>query len=1189
MRYVFGECTLDTQRAELARTGRVYRLRRKVFQVLVYLLAHADRVVSKQELCEQVWPQQFISDAALESVIKAVRQAIGDSGRSQRLLQTVYGQGYRCVAAVTTEDQRLPDCPAMLALARTSTDGSPEMDALATTGSQGCDAPVSTGEWKLVTVLCCALAAPPPGAALALETHYRQLSVLYVWAREAVQRYGGTLQPVAGDQIIAIFGAPLAQEEHAQRAVLAALELQRRVHEAGSALSAQPGPRLAVRLGLHTGQVAVGLFEATPGGAGAVVGDPLTRASALQAQAAPGTIQCSRATARLVSQVVQVAMVEPVPMAGASPLDAVYTILGRRAPGRLLGLQRARVLTPFIGRTRELATLHDLVAQVEAGRGQVVGIIGEPGIGKTRLCAEFIRSHLPQSWCMLDTRAVSYDQAIPYGPVMNLLKEYFQLNERDPAAAIRDQVTAQLLSLDAALTPLVPAILTLLDVPVTDPQWQAFDPPQRRQQTFQAIKQLVLRASQAHPLLVVLENLHWLDTETQACLDTLVESLPTARLLLLVTYRPDYQHGWGNKTYYTQLRLDPLSCPQAHALLDALLGDAAGLQLLKQQVIALTQGNPFFLEESVQTLIETRGVDGAHGGYRLGTPLPMLRVPATVQAVLAARLDRLPPEEKRLVQVAAVIGMEVPIALLQALTELSEEALRRSLAHLQAVEFLYETSFFPASAYTFKHALTHEVAYSSLLLERRRALQAQIVEALEALAGDQMVEQVERLAHHARQGEVWDKAVRYGRQAGEKALTRSAYREAVAAFEQVLEALQHLPESRVTLEQAIDVRMALGHALWLLGDYQRRFASLCQAETLATALDDARRLALISITLVHHGWLTGDTEQAIAYGQRALALAATLDDRQLQCAAHLPLGRTYFDMSDYRQAIASCRQVVTFFTEDRLPGQAHQWITTAVLSRVWLGLCLAEQGAFAEGLGHATAALHLAETADHPYGRICASFGVGGVYLTQGEVDNAIDALEHSLELYQRWESPLVFPWIAAQLGYAYVLAGRVTAGLPLLEQAVQQVTALRSSSHPRWVAWLSEAYCCAGRWEEASHMAERTDELSRRHQGRGHQAYALWLRGEMTAQHTSPEADQAATHYRQALVLAEALGMRPLQAHCHRGLGTLYATTGQAEQARAALSTAMALYRAIDMTFWIPQTEAALAQVRACSNAMAG
>jgi tetratricopeptide (TPR) repeat protein len=365
----------------------------------------------------------------------------------------------------------------------------------------------------------------------------------------------------------------------------------------------------------------------------------------------------------------------------------------------------------------------------------------------------------------------------------------------------------------------------------------------------------------------------------------------------------------------------------------------------------------------------------------------MVPVPVTVQAVLANRIDRLPPEEKRLVQIAAVIGMEVPLALLQALTELSAEALRRSLAHLQAVEFLYETSFVPASAYTFKHALTHEVAYGSLLQEQRRILHARIVEALEAPAGDQMVEQVERLAHHAQQGEVWDKAVRYGRQAGAKALTRSAYREAVAAFEQALEVLQHLPESRATLEQAIDVRVALGNALWPLGDYQRRFAYLCQAETLATAIDDAHRLSRISITMVHHCWLLGDAEQAIAYGQQALALAATLGDRRLQCAAHLPLGRTYFDMSEYRQAIASCRQVVTFFAEDRLPGQAHQWVTTAVLPRVWLGLCLAEQGEFAEGLCHTTAALHLADTADHPYGRICAYFGVGGVYLTQGDVD----------------------------------------------------------------------------------------------------------------------------------------------------------------------------------------------------------
>ena len=298
------------------------------------------------------------------------------------------------------------------------------------------------------------------------------------------------------------------------------------------------------------------------------------------------------------------------------------------------------------------------------------------------------------------------------------------------------------------------------------------------------------------PLLLVFEDLHWIDAETQALLDSLVESLPTARLLLLVNYRPEYQHGWGSKTYYTQLRLDPLPPASADELLQALLGDDPSLAPLKQLLIARTEGNPFFLEESVRTLVETGVLVGRAGRLSPGTaPRPTMQVPATVQAVLAARIDRLPPEEKRLLQTAAVIGTEVPLPLLQAIAELPEEALHRGLAHLQAAEFLYETRLFPEREYTFKHALTHEVAYGSLLQERRRALHARIVEALEALAGDRVAEQVERLAHHALRGEVWDKALAYCRQAGEKAMARSAYREAVGYFEQALSALPHLPET----------------------------------------------------------------------------------------------------------------------------------------------------------------------------------------------------------------------------------------------------------------------------------------------------------------------------------------------------------------------------------------------------------
>jgi predicted ATPase len=279
-----------------------------------------------------------------------------------------------------------------------------------------------------------------------------------------------------------------------------------------------------------------------------------------------------------------------------------------------------------------------------------------------------------------------------------------------------------------------------------------------------------------------------------------------------VNYRPEYQHGWGSKTYYTQLRLDPLPPASADELLQALLGDDPSLAPLTPLLIARTEGNPFFLEESVQTLVETGVLVGERGAYHLVMPLDSLHVPATVQAVLAARIDRLPPEEKRLLQTATVIGTDVPLPLLQAIAERPEAALHGGLAHLQAAEFLYETRLFPEHEYTFKHALTHEVAYGSLLLERRRALHARIVEALEALAGERLVEQVERLAHHALRGEVWDKALAYGREAGEKAMARSAYHEAVGSFEQALSALPHLPEQHDTIEQAIDLRLALGSA-----------------------------------------------------------------------------------------------------------------------------------------------------------------------------------------------------------------------------------------------------------------------------------------------------------------------------------------------------------------------------------------
>jgi tetratricopeptide (TPR) repeat protein len=608
-----------------------------------------------------------------------------------------------------------------------------------------------------------------------------------------------------------------------------------------------------------------------------------------------------------------------------------------------------------------------------------------------------------------------------------------------------------------------------------------------------------------------------------------------------------------------------------------LLGDAPSLASLKPLLIARTEGNPFFLEESVRTLVETGVLVGEPGAYRLARPLEGLQVPATVHAVLAARIDRLPPEEKRLLQTAAVVGTDVPFALLRAIADLSEAALHRGLAHLQAAEFLYETRLFPEPEYTFKHALTHEVAYGSLLLERRRGLHARLVEALEALAPERTAEQVERLAHHALRGEVWDKAVTYCQRAGARAWDRAAPREAVAYFDQALQALTHLPESDDTRVLAIELRLAFGGTLSQLGEHGRRLALLGEAEALARTLDDRARLGWVLNGMGNVLRIMGDPDSAIAASQQALDLAVELGESVLQVQASHYLGRAYYVIGDFSRAAELLRWSLE--AADRESGTSStEW---RLQSRAWLARTLGDLGAFAEGRRHGEEALRLATLEGRGLTPITAHGCLGLLYLTQGGLEQAIRVLDQGLDLCRASGNRTWLRPIAAGLGAASALQGRRAEGRTLLEEAISesihtgglQGNALR-------VAWLSEVCRLAGRGEEARQHARQALDLARQLKDRGDEAHALHQLGAVHAHANPPDTAQAEAHYQQARALAEELGMRPLVAHCHLGLGTLYATTGQRQQARAALSAAIDLYRAMDMTLWLPQAEAALVQV---------
>ncbi|MFZ1061478.1 MAG: alpha/beta fold hydrolase [Candidatus Rokuibacteriota bacterium] len=649
---------------------------------------------------------------------------------------------------------------------------------------------------------------------------------------EAVHRYEGTVNQVMGDGIMALFGAPVAHEDHAVRACYAALRMQESVTRYGDDVQREHGVPVQIRVGLNSGEVVVRSIGSDLHVDYTAVGQTTHLAARMEQMAKPGSILLTADTLRLAEDYVRVNPLGPVPVKGLPTPTQVYELIGAGPARSRLQAASARGLSRFVGRDTELEQLRRALEQAREGRGQVVAVVGEAGVGKSRLFFEFTRSHRTQGWLVLESSSVSYGAATSYLPVIDLMKGYFQIENRDTTQRVREKVAGKVLTLDEKLKDAIPPILSLLEALADNDPFRSLDPPQRRGRTLDALKQLLFRESQRQPLLLVFEDLHWVDPESRAVLDALVESLPTSRVLLLTNYRPEYEDRWASKTYYTRLRVDPLAPESADELLDALLGDAPSLDLLKTLIKERTGGNPFFLEETVRTLVETGALGGQQGAYRLEHDLDALQVPATVQALLGARIDRLRAEEKRLLQSAAVIGMDVPLALLQEIAELVPDDLQRSLAHLQSAEFLYETRLFPDPEYTFKHALTHDVAYGSLLQERRRILHRRVGEAIEQRYADRLPEFFESLTIHFYRGEAWDKAARYDLAVAEKAKAKYAYPSAARFCRRALE----LAEKHEGLG---DERL---QALVLLGDLSSLMDNLAAAnknyeEALAATTD----------------------------------------------------------------------------------------------------------------------------------------------------------------------------------------------------------------------------------------------------------------------------------------------------------------------------------------------------------------
>jgi class 3 adenylate cyclase/tetratricopeptide (TPR) repeat protein len=732
---------------------------------------------------------------------------------------------------------------------------------------------------------------------------------------DAVHRYEGYVVQSTGDGIFALFGAPLAHEDHAQRALFSALRMQEDSRRYAERLREEKGLSLQVRVGVNTGEVVLRSVrkddlhaDYTP------IGHSTSLAARLESLATPGTTVVSEGTHRLTEGFFEFrplgrarvkGVVEPVP---------IYQVTGVGPLRTRLEVAAARGLVKFVGRRLELEQMERAAELARQGHGQIVSVVGEPGVGKSRLCHEFkLRSS--RGCLLLETFSASHGKAYPFLPLIDLLKGYFQIGAQDDERKRREKITGKALSLDRSLEDTLVYLFSLLGVSEVVSPLQQMDPQIRRRRTFEAVKRLLLRESLNRPLFLIIEDLHWLDSESQAWLDAFSESVATAPVLLLVNYRPEYGHGWGSRTYYTQLRLDALGKEEAEELVRALLGEGAGLERLSQLVLEKTEGNPFFVEELVQALVEEGTLAGERGNYRLTKSPSQLRISPTVQGILASRIDRLAGEEKDLLQTAAVVGKEFSQSLLRRVAERPEEDLYRLLSRLQAGEFIYEQPAFPEVEYTFKHALTQEVAYNSVLVARRRLLHERAARALEEMYGGRLDDHYNELAHHYSRSGDKPKAVEYLGLAGKQALQRSANEEAARQLSSALDLLRSLPPARARDQQELLLQTALGPALTALtswaapevGNVYARALDLCRG------IGETAQLFPALWGLAGFYLIRGELDTARELSERLLRLAESGNDPGMLVEAHFALGCGLMFSGEFAAALEHFDRAVSLY------------------------------------------------------------------------------------------------------------------------------------------------------------------------------------------------------------------------------------------------------------------------------------
>ncbi|MGD0661061.1 MAG: adenylate/guanylate cyclase domain-containing protein [Syntrophorhabdales bacterium] len=1023
------------------------------------------------------------------------------------------------------------------------------------------------GERKLVTVLFADVANfTSISEKLDPEEIHGIMDGCFKILMDEIHKYEGTINQFTGDGVMALFGAPLAHEDHAVRACYASLSIQHALARYGEKLKADCDIDFRMRIGLNSGPVVVGAIGDDLRMDYTAIGDTINLASRMESSAPAGAIYVSGHTHRLARDFFTFSSLDKVQVKGKEEPQEAYVLLSPTEVKTRIEASAASGLTPFVGRHKEMETLSEALGKARSGTGQVVGIVGEAGVGKSRIILE-MRHTFPE-YTYLEGRCLHYGGSMAYLPLLDILRSYFGIKEGEREFLVKKKIREKV-SLD------LPPLYELLSLTGDDEAYLALEPRQKRERIFEALRDLFVGESGKTPLVLIIEDLHWIDKTSEEFLDYLIGWLATTPILLILLYRPEYVHRWASKSSYTNIRVDQLALSTSAELVQSILSEGDIVPELRDLILTKAAGNPLFMEELTHTLLENGTIEKRENRYHLSRRPSEIQVPDTVQGIIAARMDRLDESLKRIMHVASVIGREFAFRILQSITEMKED-LKGHLLNLQGLEFIYEKRLFPELEYIFKHALTQEVAYNSLLLARRKEIHGRIGKAIEEIYPDRLEEFYEMLAYHYAKSEALDKAYHYLKLSGDKAVRSSANQEALQHYKDAIALLKGKPETTENKRELLNLILRLGVPMEYLVYPEDPVPLYEEGQRLCKEFDDKKGIAILSSFFALFYILKGDLVLAKKYQDDAYREAEEIEDVEILARVAPGLCASYMAGGNLSEAARIASVLMTLLEKTHREREffglpLNPYVGVQSMYAVSMG----DLGRFEEGERVAEQALSLARGIDHSYTIGFAELEYGAVFVVKGDGENAVAHLRNAVEYFERSKADTLLPTAWGFFGHGYYLLGKLDTALESLEKALKiqanlGLSFLSSFCHAK----LSQVHFDLGNLSEARLHADEALSLAQRNREGLIEPESWICLGRVIGKTDRAQIDKAEEYMLRGMKMSDELGMKPYYASGHLALGELYADGGQREKAREHLKKAEAMYEEMGMDYWLVRTK---------------